>query len=74
MKGALSPNERLLAVEHLHEGDVIAPEAFAEGELVGIIFPYHDPQTVMASRGGGLSWFAVDGLCIFLKGIWLAGG
>ncbi|CAM9457981.1 unnamed protein product, partial [Ectocarpus sp. 8 AP-2014] len=29
LEGALSPNERLLETEHLHEGQVIAPEAFA---------------------------------------------
>ncbi|CAM9657407.1 unnamed protein product, partial [Ectocarpus sp. 6 AP-2014] len=32
LEGALSPNERLLETEHLHEGQVIAPEAFAEGD------------------------------------------
>lgn len=31
LTGPLSPNERLLATEHLHDRDLIAPEAFAEG-------------------------------------------
>lgn len=31
MEGALAPNERLLAAEHLHEGSLIAPETFAIG-------------------------------------------
>ncbi|CAN0155368.1 unnamed protein product [Ectocarpus sp. 12 AP-2014] len=32
LEGVLSPNERLLETEHLHEDQVIAPEAFAEGD------------------------------------------
>lgn len=36
LEGALAPNDRLLAVEHLHEGDLIAPEAFAEGVRVWV--------------------------------------
>lgn len=31
LEGNLLPNDRLLATEHLHEGDLIAPESFAEG-------------------------------------------
>ncbi|CAN0480203.1 unnamed protein product, partial [Scytosiphon promiscuus] len=29
LEGALLPHERLVATEHLHEGDLIAPEAIA---------------------------------------------
>ncbi|CAM9394197.1 unnamed protein product [Choristocarpus tenellus] len=32
MEAALTPNDALLETVHLHEGDVIAPEAFVIGE------------------------------------------
>lgn len=32
MEGVLAPNERLATTEHLHEGKLIAAEAFAIGD------------------------------------------
>lgn len=39
LEGALSPNDRLFATERLHEGVLIAPEAFAEGVCRGYLLP-----------------------------------